>query len=192
MHITLNLSSGAFAGEIKDISGANVFDCYQCGKCAAGCTVGGYIDDTPTKVIRFIQLNQRDKALDSRTPFLCAACNTCSERCPMEIDVAKIMESVRILALKEKRKPEKDVAVFSELFLGSVKTTGRLFELGLTAGFNLMSGQPVKDAELGARLFRKGKIAIKPAMSGNKNVKQIFNKSEAVSGSSSKEEKAEH
>ncbi len=182
MYISLSSNADDFVNEIKIFSSVNAYDCYQCGKCSAGCTVGADIEDSPTKLLRLIQLNQRDKTLDSKTPFICATCNTCSERCPMGIDVAKVMETLRILAISEKRKPARSVAAFSQLFLYSVKTTGRLFELGMTAGYNVVTGKFLKDAGLGAALFKNGKIAIVPKFSkNNKDIQKIFKRSKPLS-----------
>lgn len=175
MHTTLNGSCGSFAKELREATGINVYDCYQCGKCTAGCAVAGFMDDGPARVMRLAQLGMRQEALASRGPWLCAACNTCSQRCPMQLEVAKVMEAVRIAAAEEA--PEPEVALFAKLFLGSVQRHGRLFELGMTASFNIASGALFKDAAIGAALAKHGKLAPLPQNApAKKTVKQIFDK----------------
>lgn len=179
MQLKLDNNVSQFADEIESLSGLKVYDCYQCGKCSAGCPVGQFTEESPTRLIRLIQLNQRSAVLNSRTPYLCATCSACSERCPMEIDVAKIMETVRILGQREHVKsPVKEVAAFSGAFLDSVKSNGRLFEFGMTITFNLRNLTPLKDAMLGPVMLQKGKLALWPRSIKNRDrIKRIFEKS---------------
>ena len=89
------------AKEVEDLSGENLFGCYQCGTCSAGCP---YIDDmdlTPDEVIRYIILG-RSEVLNSKTIWLCSACFTCAERCPRDINITKIMEALRQIILRRK------------------------------------------------------------------------------------------
>lgn len=176
MQLKLDNNISQFAKEIEALSGCSVYDCYQCGKCSAGCPVSQFTDESPTRLIRLIQLNQKDMVLNSKTPYLCASCTTCSERCPMEIDVAKVMETVRILASREGVKPAvKEVTNFSDVFLGSVKSNGRLFEFGMTISFNLKNRTPLKDAMLGPVMLKKGKLGLAPQSIKNKErIKNIF------------------
>jgi heterodisulfide reductase subunit C len=98
----------------------------------------------------------------------------------MEIDVAKLMESIRIASKKEGRKPAvKEVPRFSEIFLDSVKAHGRTYELGLTIKHNMANGTPLKDAELGPNMFLNGKLSLLPPKIKNKErIKKIFEKSD--------------
>lgn len=180
MQLQLDKSIDSFSGKFKKLSNINIYDCYQCGKCTAGCSIAGFMEETPNRIIRLIQLNQSSLVLKSKTPYLCAGCNTCSTRCPMEIDVAKVMETVRILAKKLSIKPAlKTVNKFSELYLKYVKASGRLYELGMTAEFNLRTLMPFKDALLGAKMFRKSKISLLPEnVKQKERLKRIFEKSD--------------
>ena len=62
------------AREIRNRSNENVFLCYQCKKCTAGCPVAGYFDLMPHQILRACQFGQTDMALNSRTIAICAAC----------------------------------------------------------------------------------------------------------------------
>jgi heterodisulfide reductase subunit C len=179
MQIKLDNCVDKFAGEIESLSGFNVYDCYQCGKCSAGCPVSRFIDESPTRLLRLIQLNQKELVLNSKTPYLCATCNTCSGRCPMQIDITRIMETIRIYAKKNNIKPPvEEVNTFSEAFLDSVRSNGRLFEFGMTLKFNLNNKTPFLNAELGPVMLRKGKLSLRPQKTKNsKRLKDIFNKS---------------
>lgn len=196
MQLQLDKSIDSFSKEFKKLSNINIYACYQCGKCTAGCSIAGFMAETPNQIIRLIQLNQSDKVLKSNTPSLCAGCNTCTTRCPMDIDVAKVMETVRIM-VKEKnlKSPVKDVTTFSDLFLKYVKASGRLYELGMTAEFNIWSMNPFKDAMLGVKMVQKGKLAFIPeGIKDKTRLKRIFQKSEFFSerNNPANEQKKEH
>lgn len=162
--------------KIYEHSGARVQDCYQCGKCSAGCPVAAFMDLTPRQVMRAVQLGQTDLALRSSAIWLCASCQTCSARCPMEIDIARVMDSLRQLARAEGIAPaEKGVVLGYNLFLESVKRLGRLYEVGLVAGLNLGTLKPFANVlDVGLPLFVKGKLNIVPARAGSVSLKRLF------------------
>ncbi|MDW7759819.1 MAG: 4Fe-4S dicluster domain-containing protein [Acidobacteriota bacterium] len=86
-----------FIERIEELSGEDIFACYQCGRCSAGCPVALEMDILPNQVIRLIQLGLAEEVLGSKTLFLCASCFTCQSRCPKGIDMARVMEAVRHL-----------------------------------------------------------------------------------------------
>ncbi len=161
--------------EITDLSGVEAKKCYQCGKCSAGCPVAFAMDITPRKIMRMLQFSMVDPALKSKTIWLCASCQTCSVRCPKGVDIAKVMECLRILAKKKKYISEKDIDLFHDLFLKSVEKYGRVHEMGLILGSNIFSKKPLKDAEYGLPMFSKGKLKPLPhTIKDNGEVKKIF------------------
>ncbi len=92
----------ANAETIREISGVNVFACYQCGNCTATCPATEFMDLMPHEVIRRLQLGLTEEMLASRTPWICLACLNCSARCPRSIDIARVMEGCRSLILRQK------------------------------------------------------------------------------------------
>lgn len=89
-----------FVKKVEEISGQNILSCYQCGKCSAGCPSVIEMDLLPSQIIRYVQLGLVEQIEHYKTPWLCAACNTCAVRCPRGVDLAKIMEAVRQLVLR--------------------------------------------------------------------------------------------
>jgi len=87
--------------KIEEISGQKVSACYQCGKCSAGCPMINLMDLLPNQIIRLVQLGQISEVLDSKTIWLCASCFTCSARCPKGVDLAKVLEALRLLLLRK-------------------------------------------------------------------------------------------
>jgi heterodisulfide reductase subunit C len=80
--------------KVEKLSGQNLFACYQCGTCSAGCPFVAEMDMLPDKLIRQLTFGLTD-ALESQTIWACAGCYLCAERCPRSIDVARVMEALR-------------------------------------------------------------------------------------------------
>ncbi len=170
---------------LKKDCGQNVRLCYQCGKCSAGCPTSFQMDYLPNQIVRMIQLGMEKEALSSRTIWLCASCLICTARCPREIDIAEIMDFLRRRAYKKHILPkgEAKIPLFNKIFLKNIETFGRLYEMGLIAMFNMLSGEFFKDFSVAPKMFVKQKIGILPPKIGNKKeVKEIFRKSGKLSG----------
>ena len=175
----LNANVRDFGETIHKLSGVDVSTCYQCGKCTAGCPVVMEMAHTPNQIMRLIQIGLKEEVLNSPTPWLCASCETCTTRCPKEVDIARIMDTLRILAVKEGyRCKEPNVRKFNEIFLDSIKKNGRLGETQLAMAFNLKTMNLFKDMSLGHKLFRRGKISFAgDKINGTEAVKAIFERS---------------
>lgn len=176
------LSSAATSNqdEIKELqkkAGVSITDCYQCGKCSAGCPVAFAMDKTPRQIIRLLQLGMLDEALKTKTIWLCATCSTCSTRCPRDVDLATLMETVRQLAKKKGIIGEKNVNVFNDIFLSNVKMFGKSPEVLLSGLYNLRSGKLFQDVDSAPRLFLTGKAHLMPGTVKNrKAIQRIFEK----------------
>jgi Fe-S oxidoreductase len=79
--------------EVAALSGQNLYACYQCGKCTAGCP----FSFSPQQVVRHLQLGQVAQALALDTTWECASCFTCTAACPKGVDPARIMRALRSL-----------------------------------------------------------------------------------------------
>jgi heterodisulfide reductase subunit C len=90
-----------FVKKVAEISGQNLLACYQCGKCSAGCPSVAEMDILPNQIIRLVQLGLEEQIRNYKTMWLCAACNTCAVRCPRGVDLAKIMEAIRQIVLRQ-------------------------------------------------------------------------------------------
>ena len=101
-------------------------DCYQCGKCSAGCPVASDADMTPREVLRHLQLGQVDPVLKSNMPWLCAGCGMCLARCPQSVDLPNLMLACRRAGEAQGIKPIGEVARFNQLFVNGVREKGAL------------------------------------------------------------------
>jgi len=162
------------AQTIRDRSGENVFLCYQCKKCTAGCPVAAYFDLTPNQVLRACQFGQADLVLHSRTISICAACETCSTRCPQGIDIARIMDELEIMAKEQGIKSKAPtVPMFYTAANRGIDWFGRMWELGLMAELYIREfftrqldfHQLFKyDVALAVKMLRSGKLKILPSI----------------------------
>lgn len=161
--------------KLEQEAGTRVSLCYQCGKCSAGCPASFAMDYPPREIIRLLQLNMVEEALNSGSIWACATCETCSERCPRGVDVAALMDALRREALKQGKKGDNQVAAFNAAFLRTVKMFGRTYEAGILLEHNAATRQPFKDAGLGLPMMQRGKISLLPVkIKGTDQVKKIF------------------
>lgn len=96
----LKLKKGELVKEVEELCGENLFGCYQCGTCSAGCPFVEDMDLAPDEVIRYVILDKKE-VLNSKTIWLCASCYTCAERCPRDLNLTKIMEALRQIILRK-------------------------------------------------------------------------------------------
>ncbi len=95
---------GDFVKQIEDISGQDLLACNQCGKCSSGCPVAFALDLLPNQIIRMTQLGLED-VLQAQTIWTCASCLTCVSRCPKNVDLPRVMEALRQIAMERGATP---------------------------------------------------------------------------------------
>jgi heterodisulfide reductase subunit C2 len=166
-----------FIRRVEATSEQKVSHCYQCGNCSASCPYTCVYDYPVNQIMRLVQLGQRDIVLRSRSIWLCATCQACTTRCPCNLDVALIMETLRIMSRREGVVSEGDIQLFYDEFLKSVKAFGRVFETGLLPMYSLKAGKPFTDLDLAPLILKKGKLPLWPhRIKGHKEVSAIFNR----------------
>ena len=163
------------AEQIEQACGENVYACFQCKKCTAGCPLADYFDLTPHRLLRAIQFGQKDAVLHSKTIWLCAACEACSTRCPQGVDIPRIIDSLRIMAAREGvQAAVRQVPFFYSAALRGIKLFGRMYEAGLMGELYarlFLSGDLdreqflKRDVALAVRMLRTGKLKVLPPLS---------------------------
>lgn len=86
---------------LRERDGETLKRCFQCGTCTSSCPTARFSDSyRPRTILHMAQLGLRGKVLPSPTLWLCAACFTCSDRCPQGVEVATVLRVLRNLAVK--------------------------------------------------------------------------------------------
>jgi heterodisulfide reductase subunit C2 len=172
----------------------SVSACYQCRKCSSGCPLTFAMDLLPDQVIRLALLGQEEQVLGCTTIWVCSSCETCTTRCPNDIDIAGVMDWLKEEALRRGQAvPQPAVSRFHQAFLRSVRLAGgRLPEAMLLGLYTLKSGETLKklwsgelfsDMRLGRKLRRRGRLALTMPhrLKGAGEIRNIFNKAEISS-----------
>jgi len=136
------------------------------------------MDLGPRQIMRLIQMGLKKEVMQSTTIWLCVSCETCSSRCPAKIDIARVMESLRILAAAEgSPAAEKQVDLFHRTFLNTIRRYGRAHEFSLAAAYTLKSRNLFGNLGAAQTMFSKGKLVIMPPKVGGASwVKTVFSK----------------
>jgi heterodisulfide reductase subunit C len=172
----------AFAKEVMERSQAHLEKCYQCIACSSGCPGAYQMDYPPHQLLRMVQLGMKEQVLNSNSFWICLSCETCATRCPNGVEIVRVMDVLREMALVESRKGTTKLPVFHNTFLGMIKSFGKAYEIGLILVFMIRSGNIFKlkdlitrDAPLGIKMFMLGKLAIlPPKIQGKAQIKRIF------------------
>src|SRR3990172_3773696 len=105
--------------------GEKLLKCFQCGTCTSDCPVARFSDSyRPRTIIRMATLGLRERVLKSDTLWLCAACFTCTDRCPQDVEVASVIRVLRNLAAEKGCVPQ----VFKDQ-AGSVLESGYAYKI---------------------------------------------------------------
>jgi len=175
---SIKWKGSSFLEELERRSKAKLSACLQCYKCSSGCPMGEDMDLCISQIIRLCQLGAVDEVLQSKTVWLCASCEACASRCPMEISGAALFDALRMISI-ERNIPlaDKKAMEFNRSFMDSIQKRGRVFELGMLAAYKLRSKDLFSDMDKAMKLLKRGKLSILPKKSKSAaDVKKAFKK----------------
>lgn len=150
--------------------------CYHCQCCANGCPFIEAMSHRPNVVMRMLQYGLIEEALASSTIWICVGCNTCAMQCPMAIDIPRLMDDLRRLALKRQVPvAEPDVLCFHRAVLESISRYGRAHKLDIMLRFKLKSRKWLQDWHIGLKMLAKRKLEFKASKVDRlEDVKRLF------------------
>lgn len=90
--------------EIIRISGVNPKKCMKCGKCSGTCPAYGEMEYHPHQFVYMVESGDIEPLLNSDSLYKCLSCFACIERCPRGVEPAKLVEAVRLMAVREQGK----------------------------------------------------------------------------------------
>ncbi len=87
--------------QILRISGVDVRKCMRCGKCSATCPSYDEMEFHPHQFVYMVEKGDIGPLLDSDSLYKCLSCFACVERCPRNVEPAKLVEAVRLLKIRK-------------------------------------------------------------------------------------------
>lgn len=163
---------------VQEKADVNLSVCYQCKKCSIGCPVADQAESPPSEIIRRLQLGAGDELLQTGLIWTCLSCETCYARCPNQINFTAVIDALKSLAVeKGVAEPQGDAPLFNRLFLNTVKSYGRAYDLQVIALYKLGTGSLKQDVDKFPAMLKKGKMAILPPSGADKGrIRRIFKK----------------
>ena len=101
--------------EIIRESGVNPKKCMKCGKCSATCPAYDEMEYHPHQFVSMVESGDIQPLLESESLYKCLSCFACIDRCPRGVEPAKLVEAVRLSAIRkqgENRMTANDVPAF--------------------------------------------------------------------------------
>lgn len=88
--------------QILRMSGVNPLKCMRCGKCSGTCPSYDEMEYHPHQFVYMVETGDIEPLLKSESIYKCLSCFACVDRCPRGVEPAKLVEAVRLLAIREK------------------------------------------------------------------------------------------
>ncbi len=87
--------------ELIRISGVNPRKCMRCGKCSATCPAYDEMEYHPHQFVYMVESGNIEPLLESESLYRCLTCFACVDRCPRSVEPAKLVEAVRLAAIRK-------------------------------------------------------------------------------------------
>lgn len=86
--------------QIIKMTGINPRKCMKCGKCSASCPSYDEMEYHPHQFADMIEKGNIEPLIKSESLYKCLSCMACVERCPRGVAPGKLVEAVRLLAIR--------------------------------------------------------------------------------------------
>ncbi len=97
----MNKKTEALKEELLRISGVNPKKCMRCGKCSATCPAYDEMEYHPHQFVSMVESGDIEPLLKSESLYRCLSCFACIDRCPRGVQPAKLVEAVRLTAIRQ-------------------------------------------------------------------------------------------
>ena len=87
--------------EILRMSGVNPRKCMSCRKCYATCPAYDEMEYHPHQFVSMVKNGDIERLLNSQSLYRCLSCFACIDRCPRSVEPAKLVEAVRLIAIRK-------------------------------------------------------------------------------------------
>ena len=87
--------------QVLRTSGVNVLKCMRCGKCSATCPSYDEMEYHPHQFVYMVEKGEIEKLMASPSIYKCLSCFACIERCPRDVEPAKLVEAIRLMVIRQ-------------------------------------------------------------------------------------------
>ncbi len=87
--------------QILRSSQVNVLKCMRCGKCSGTCPSYDEMEYHPHQFVYMVEKGDVAKLMESESIYKCLTCFACVDRCPRGVQPAKVVEAVRLAAIRQ-------------------------------------------------------------------------------------------
>ena len=85
--------------QIKEVillkSGVEPKKCMVCGKCSGTCPNYDAMEYHPHQFVQMVENGEIEPLLNTKSIYACLSCFACLERCPRQVEPAKLIDAVR-------------------------------------------------------------------------------------------------
>lgn len=90
--------------EVIRMSGVNPKKCMKCGKCSATCPAYDEMEYHPHQFVNMVENGDIEPLMESKGLYKCLSCFACIDRCPRNVQPAKLVEAIRLEVTKQQGK----------------------------------------------------------------------------------------
>ena len=87
--------------QILRISGVNPLKCMRCGKCSGTCPSYDEMEYHPHQFVYMVETGDIEPLMESKSIYKCLTCFACVDRCPRNVEPAKLVEAVRLAVIRQ-------------------------------------------------------------------------------------------
>ena len=189
----LAVDRDSFLEEVYSVPGGDSIRwCIQCGTCSGSCPSVTQMDYSPRQTIALIRSGRSHDVLTGNSMWVCASCYLCTVRCPKDVKITELMHALECLSVHHGLISRRtSTPTMYRAFVDSIKSNGRVHELGMMLKFYLstiLTGRinplaTIKMLPLALGLLIHGRMSIKPTkIKGNEQVKAMVKRAQALGG----------
>ena len=86
--------------QILRTSGVDPLRCMRCGKCSGTCPSYDEMEYHPHQFVYMVETGDIEPLLASKSIYKCLTCFACVDRCPRNVEPAKLVEALRLMVIR--------------------------------------------------------------------------------------------
>ena len=87
--------------QVTRIAGVNPRKCMRCGKCSGTCPSYDEMEYHPHEFVYMVETGDLEPLLKSKSLYQCLSCFACVDRCPRNVEPAKLVEALRLMVIRQ-------------------------------------------------------------------------------------------